>query len=43
VTPPFRQIALPDAFLKAGSLPILHERYGISANAMSESIKSWLK
>jgi len=42
VTPPFRQIALPDAFLKAGSLPILHERYGISANAMSNSIKGWL-
>jgi len=43
VTPPFRQIALPDAFLKAGSLPLLHERYGISANAMSKSIKDWLK
>jgi transketolase C-terminal domain/subunit len=42
VTPPFRQIALPDAFLKAGSLPMLHERYGISANAMSNSIKRWL-
>jgi transketolase C-terminal domain/subunit len=42
VTPPFRQIALPDAFLKAGALPMLHERYGISANAMSNSIKGWL-
>jgi transketolase len=42
VTPPFRQIALPDAFLKAGSLPMLHERYGISAKAMAEKIKEWL-
>ena len=43
VTPPFRQIALPDAFLKAGSLPMLHERYGISADVMSNSIKGWLE
>lgn len=43
VTPTgFRQIALPDAFLDAGALPILHDRYGISTNAMTESIKSWL-
>ena len=30
VTPTFRQIALPDAFLDAGALPTLHDRYGIS-------------
>lgn len=42
VTPPFRQIALPDAFLDAGALPTLHDRYGISANAMSSTIKGWL-
>jgi transketolase len=42
VTPPFRQIALPDAFLKAGSLPMLHERYGISTKAMAEKIREWL-
>ncbi|MBD5655793.1 MAG: transketolase family protein, partial [Candidatus Eremiobacteraeota bacterium] len=42
VTPPFRQIGLPDAFLAAGALPTLHERYGISTGAMAESIKSWL-
>ncbi|MEI2417890.1 transketolase C-terminal domain-containing protein [Orrella sp. JC864] len=38
----FRQIALPDAFLDAGALPTLHERYGISASAIAASIKSWL-
>jgi transketolase len=42
VTPPFRQIALPDAFLDAGALPTLHDRYGISTNAMSATIKGWL-
>ena len=42
VTPPFRQIALPDAFLDAGALPTLHDRYGISAEAMAGTIKGWL-
>ena len=42
VTPPFRQIALPDAFLDAGALPTLHDRYGISAEAMAKSISGWL-
>lgn len=43
VRPPrFRQVALPDAFLDAGALPTLHERYGISADAMARSIKGWL-
>lgn len=42
VTPAFRQIALPDAFLDAGALPTLHDRYGISAGAMSDQIKAWL-
>ena len=40
--PAFRQVALPDAFLDAGALPTLHDRYGISAEAMSSSIKGWL-
>ncbi len=40
--PKFHQIALPDAFLDAGALPTLHDRYGISANAMARSIKGWL-
>lgn len=38
----FRQIALPDKFLDAGALPTLHDRYGISADAMVDSIKTWL-
>ena len=42
VAPAFRQIALPDAFLDAGALPTLHDRYGISAEAMAKSIKGWL-
>ena len=42
VTPAFRQVALPDEFLDAGALPTLHDRYGISADAMASSIKSWL-
>ena len=42
VAPVFRQVALPDAFLDAGALPTLHDRYGISAEAMAGRIKSWL-
>ena len=42
ITPTFRQIALPDAFLDAGALPTLHDRYGISAAAMASTIKGWL-
>jgi transketolase len=33
---------LPDAFLDAGALPTLHERYGISADAVARSIKEWV-
>ncbi|KEA62258.1 Transketolase, C-terminal section [Marinobacterium lacunae] len=42
VTPQFRQIALPDAFLDAGALPTLHDRYGISTNVMANTIKNWV-
>lgn len=42
ITPVFRQIALPDEFLDAGALPTLHERYGISAEAVARQIKGWL-
>jgi transketolase len=42
VTPPFRQIALPDEYLDAGALPNLHDRYGISTTAMVSTIKGWL-
>jgi transketolase len=38
----FRMLGLPDAFLDAGALPTLHDRYGISTEKMSETIKSWL-
>jgi transketolase len=42
IHPAFRHIALPDAFLDAGALPTLHDRYGISAEAITTSIKGWL-
>jgi transketolase len=42
VAVPFRQIGLPDAYLAAGALPTLHERYGISAGAMRATIRSWV-
>jgi transketolase len=41
VAPPFKQIALPDAFLGAGALPTLHDRYGISTGKVVEAIRSW--
>lgn len=42
ITPMFRQIALPDEFLDAGALPTLHDRYGISTEAVAARIKAWL-
>lgn len=42
VTPVFRHIALPDAFLDAGALPTLHDRYGLSVAAVVRQAKSWL-
>ena len=41
-SPVFRQIGLPDAFLDAGALPTLHDRYGISTQAVCGQIKGWL-
>jgi transketolase len=38
----FRQVGLPDAFLDAGALPTLHERYGLSSDAMSKAVRAWL-
>ncbi len=35
----FDTVALPDAFLDAGALPTLHDRYGISTTAMVEKIR----
>lgn len=43
VVTPFKQIALPDSYLDAGALPTLHDRYGISTEAMVASLKSWLR
>jgi transketolase len=42
IAPRFRHVGLPDAFLDAGALPTLHDRYGISTEAISASIKAWL-
>jgi transketolase len=38
----FELAGLPDAFLDAGALPTLHDRYGISRDALSRRIKGWL-
>ncbi|WP_144441294.1 transketolase family protein [Bradyrhizobium sp. CCGE-LA001] len=43
VHPAFRQIGLPDAFLAAGALPTLHDRYGISTAEVTRQIKEWLR
>lgn len=42
VTPSFRMIGLPDAFLEAGALPTLHEMYGLTVDKVAEKIKTWL-
>jgi transketolase len=42
LAPKFLSIALPDAFLDAGALPTLHDRYGISTESMSHCIKNEL-
>jgi len=42
VHPTFREIALPDAFLDAGALPTLYDRYGISTQALVAKVQSWL-
>lgn len=39
LAPAFMQVALPDAFLDAGALPTLHDRYGISTETMSQTIR----
>jgi transketolase len=39
----FKQLALPDAFLDAGALPTLHDRYGISVEKICEKVKRYLK
>ncbi|MCP5267144.1 MAG: transketolase family protein [Burkholderiaceae bacterium] len=38
----FQLAGLPDAYLAAGALPTLHERYGISVEALARRIRAWL-
>ena len=38
----FQLAGLPDAFLDAGALPTLHDRYGISREALASRIRGWL-
>ena len=38
----FQLAGLPDAFLDAGALPTLHDRYGISIDGLASRIKGWL-
>ncbi|MGZ3267116.1 MAG: transketolase family protein [Croceibacterium sp.] len=38
----FQLAGLPDAFLDAGALPTLHDRYGISTDALARRVKGWL-
>ena len=38
----FQLAGLPDAFLDAGALPTLHDRYGISREGLAHRIKGWL-
>ena len=38
----FQLAGLPDAFLDAGALPTLHDRYGISRGVLGSRIKGWL-
>lgn len=38
----FELAGLPDAFLDAGALPTLHQRYGISREALGGRIRRWL-
>ncbi|WP_343552520.1 transketolase family protein [Pantoea sp.] len=42
VMPVFKHIGLPDKFLDAGALPTLHDRYGISTDAVVSAIRVWL-
>ncbi|MEN9384003.1 MAG: hypothetical protein RL323_1146 [Pseudomonadota bacterium] len=39
----YRLAGLPDAYLDAGALPTLHDRYGISTETLSRRIKTWLE
>lgn len=38
----FRLAGLPDAYLDAGALPTLHDRYGVSTERLSIRVRNWL-
>ncbi|MGH1359998.1 MAG: transketolase family protein [Burkholderiaceae bacterium] len=38
----FQMAGLPDQFLDAGALPTLHDKYGISEQALASRIRGWL-
>lgn len=38
----FKLAGLPDAYLDAGALPTLHDRYGISREVLGARIRGWL-
>jgi transketolase len=38
----FQLAGLPDAYLDAGALPTLHDRYGISREALAGRVKGWI-
>ena len=42
VHPAFKHVGLPDEFLDAGALPTLHDRYGISTEAICRTLKAAL-
>lgn len=43
VTRQVSPIALPDAFLDAGALPTLHERYGLATDSIVEKVRAALR
>ncbi|HEY8360206.1 MAG TPA: transketolase C-terminal domain-containing protein [Ramlibacter sp.] len=38
----FKLAGLPDAFLDAGALPTLHDKYGISRETLAARVRGWL-
>ena len=40
--PAIQRIGLPDEFLGTGALPTLHDRYGLSIDAVVRSVHGWL-
>jgi transketolase len=40
--PTIRRVGLPDEFLGTGALPTLHDKYGLSTDAIVKSVHGWL-